>query len=237
MREIIDIPLDATLPPVDAVLKGQGIPDGITPDKRIIDLARDAISLYKEFAKPRGVRIVISIADFESIYFGEGHNEPETPLYNIYTSSSDLALFAVTIGDDICAEITRLFDTNDFALGAMLDSAASEGTEMAAQLLEDHYRKYLKDDNRLDLNSAVIRYSPGYCGWHISAQKKLFGFLKPEEIGIELGESYLMNPLKSISGVLISGAMDIFDFDTTFSFCRDCETLSCWDRLNENINQ
>jgi len=233
MRELIDIPLDDVLPPIDAVLKSQGIPKDITPDNRIIDLARDAISLYKDFAKPHGVRMGISIADFESIYFGEGNNEPETPLDEIYNSSSDLALFAVTIGSDICAEITRLFDISDFALGSMLDSAASDGTEMAAQVLEDHYKKDLEDEGRLDLNSAVLRFSPGYCGWHISAQKKLFGFLKPEEIGIELGESYLMNPLKSISGVLISGPKSIFDFDTTFSFCGDCETLSCRDRLTE----
>ena len=143
----------------------------------------------------------------------------------------DLALFAVTIGEPVCGEISRLFRRNDFALGSMLDAAASEGTEMTAQALEHVYRQYLKERGRFDRRQGTLRFSPGYCGWHITAQKHLFPTLKPGEIGITLNESCLMQPIKSISSVIISGRKEIFEFEDVFSFCRDCATHTCRDRV------
>jgi hypothetical protein len=77
-----------------------------------------------------------------------------------------------------------------------------------------------------------LRYSPGYCGWHVSGQRKLFDYLLPEEIGITLRESFLMQPLKSISGVVIAGRRQIFDFENTFDFCDDCSTWTCRERIS-----
>jgi hypothetical protein len=76
-----------------------------------------------------------------------------------------------------------------------------------------------------------MRFSPGYCGWHVSGQKKLFAALEPEEIGITLTPSCLMKPLKSISGVIIAGDVDIFQFEDAFAFCGECSTHVCRERL------
>ena len=47
------------------------------------------------------------------------------------------------------------------------------------------------------------RFSPGYCGWHVSEQKKLFPlFPSAEPCGIRLTDSSLMLPIKSVSGVI-----------------------------------
>jgi len=230
MRKVISISVDDTMPSADAIFKSQGIPDNVKPKARIIDLAEEAISLYRKFSRPMGIVDEISKNEFEIVYSGEGENESETPLAEIYQMSSNLCLFAVTIGTEICKEISRLFSANDFALGAMLNSAASEGTEIAAQIVESHYHEYLNKNDRLNKMTGLLRFSPGYCGWHISGQKKLFGFLNPHEIGIKLGESFLMSPLKSISGVIVAGPREIFDFDPAFPFCENCETFSCRDR-------
>ncbi|MFQ5822943.1 MAG: vitamin B12 dependent-methionine synthase activation domain-containing protein [bacterium] len=77
----------------------------------------------------------------------------------------------------------------------------------------------------------VLSYSPGYCGWHISGQKKLFQYLHPERIGISLNDSFLMSPLKSVTGVLVSGKKDIHFFESNYSFCRFCKTKSCRARM------
>jgi hypothetical protein len=47
------------------------------------------------------------------------------------------------------------------------------------------------------------RFSPGYCGWHVSEQYKLFS-LFPEEkpCGVTLTSSSLMLPIKSVSGII-----------------------------------
>jgi hypothetical protein len=76
-----------------------------------------------------------------------------------------------------------------------------------------------------------MRYSPGYCGWHISGQKMLFQFLRPEEIGISLLESFLMKPLKSVTGVLIAGKKTVHVFKPEFPFCSECKDHSCQQRI------
>ena len=84
---------------------------------------------------------------------------------------------------------------------------------------------------KITLSSGTVRYSTGYCGWHMSGQKKLFGFLHPEDIGIMLLDSYLMKPLKSISGVIVVGEKEIHRFKDSYPFCSDCKTHSCRKRI------
>jgi hypothetical protein len=79
--------------------------------------------------------------------------------------------------------------------------------------------------------SVALAYSPGYCGWHISGQKQLFAFLKPEQIGISLTKSCLMRPLKSVSGVVIVGHGSIHEFQDAYPFCERCRTHGCRDRI------
>ena len=171
------------------------------------------------------------------MFEGEGWNEEDSPIGPIFETSANLALFAVTVGQEVSSEIQKLFAANDFALGSMLDAAASEATERTAAAVERHYHQHLKDTGQYRNGYGILRFSPGYCGWHISAQKKLFDALRPAEIGIGLNESYLMQPLKSISGVIMCGEKDIFRFDDTFSFCRDCADHACRARIQMVMNQ
>jgi hypothetical protein len=231
MRKIYNISTEKVIPSIESVLAGQGIPRSLKPDERTIKLAEEVISIYSQIAKPAGILMEISKNDFESVSIGEGRNEIDSPIKPIYLSADCLTLFAVTVGKEVCSEISKRFNKNDFAHGSMLDSAASEGTEMTAQAIEDIYRQYLIETGKFKTDSGLLRFSPGYCGWHISAQRKLFHALLPEDIGITLNDSFLMQPLKSISGVMIFGKKEIFDFDDNFSFCVDCSTHTCRDRV------
>jgi hypothetical protein len=217
------------------VLGAQGIPVRVRHDEKIVHLVDSAIALYKEKARPQGIFVEISIKDFGSVFEGEGRNEAECPVKSIYQTSYDLALFAVTIGEDVSREIAGMFERHDFAIGSMLDAAASEGTEMTAQAVENIYRELLRKRGRFDRRHGTLRFSPGFCGWHITAQKYLFPALQPDRIGIALNESCLMQPLKSISGVIISGRKEIFDFEDVFWFCRDCAAHTCRERVRATL--
>lgn len=230
IQRILHIPSHDVIPSMGAILEGQGIPRWVQPDERTRQLAQDALSIYKEAAIPVGVVMAISRDRFAPVFDGEGRNEDASPVGPILCEGDDLALFAVTLGGKISQEISRKFENQDYALGTMLDAAASEGAEMAALVVENSYRRHLLESGRFDGRHGTLRFSPGYCGWHISAQRKLFQALEPGDIGITLNESYLMTPVKSISGVIISGKKSIFDFEDVFSFCRDCATHSCRDR-------
>lgn len=48
-------------------------------------------------------------------------------------------------------------------------------------------------------------YSPGYCGWDVADQKKLFSLIPGDHCGVTLTESCLMHPVKSVSGFFAMG--------------------------------
>ena len=242
MRLLVDIALDDTAPTVASILAAQGIPAassaaGVpTPGydaqrrARSRQLAQQAISLYRDQAAPRGLVDELTGAEFEPLL--TPHAVEDNPLRHIYPDASALALYAVTVGEPVSELIDRLFEADDFALASMLDSVASQAAELAGQALKAQWRVHLLTTGRLQPSSGIMEFSPGYCGWQVAAQRPLFGRLRPAEIGILLNASCLMQPLKSVSGVLIAGEKEIFMFDPDFEFCRGCEARACIDRIN-----
>lgn len=235
--EILHIPVTDVVPHISDILQAQGVPRGVKPNGQIRTIADEALGIFQKLANPVGILMEIGKKDFADVFAGEGENDGESPVNPIAQNADRLALYAVTIGQPVCAEIARLFRVGEYPLGAMLDAAASEGTELTARFLETYYRARLKAQAWCTVHHGTLRFSPGYCGWRVSGQKKLFASLKPGAIGITLNDSCLMQPLKSISGVVIAGKKEIFEFDDTFSFCADCTTHVCRDRIIELMDQ
>jgi len=230
MRTVVDIEVSYTKPDVASVLLLQGIPAEATPEGKTILMAQDAIRRYALLARPRGVVMDMGKEEFGTIYQGRGQSQAGSPVADIFPRADRLALFAVTVGQDLSREIEMLFSANEFAPGTMLDAAASVGAEMAAGALERVWRRRLKDEGSLGAGHATMRFSPGYCGWHISGQGKLFEALAPADIGLSLNDSFLMQPLKSISGLIASGERAIFGIDRTWPACRACRDKNCQER-------
>lgn len=178
--------------------------------------------MFTKDVEPKGKIEEISISEFAQIFQGDGENDENAPVQHIFPLAEYMALFAFTLGRNISDTITELFSNKDFALAYMLDSIASASADKASSIAERRIN--------VDGSSKTLLYSPGYCGWNLSGQKQLFIKLEPESIGISLSNHFLMNPLKSISGVLIAGKKEIHDFDNDFTFCAQCKTFSCIDR-------
>jgi len=237
MNKMLNIAVEEVIPSIEDVLTGLGVPAGNNQEKKIIKLAEKSISLFTKLARPSGIVAEISKTEFKEVVYGEGNNEDKTPIETIFTESDFLALFIVTIGEKVEKEVSTLFKQGEYVLGSMLDSSASESAELTAQTAEAYYKSYLIESGRFNRSSAIMRFSPGYCGWHISAQKKLFDYLNPGTIDVGLNESFLMQPLKSISGVIIVGHRTIFEFNDIYSFCAECKTHSCQDRIRDIRNK
>ena len=223
MREIVRFEPAAVLPAAADVLRSQGVPAGTTLDSNVHDLLDTALARVLELAQPVAVLEEVPADRFAAIYRGEGGNAAATPLDEIVPRAGQLWLFAGTVGDRLSADIQSLFSAGDPAAAVMLDAAASEAAERLVAELERHAARSASGRAR----SAVLAYSPGYCGWHVSGQRALFAALSPEEIGITLNSSCLMQPLKSVSGVLVAGHPDVHDFDDDFPFCSECTTREC----------
>lgn len=237
MEEMLDIPVGATIPRAGAVLEAQGVPAGKEPGQATRRLLEDACDRYGALARPAGVVMDIPQSAFLAILDEHGACREEAPVRPISRRADDLALYAVTLGEEVCREISAKFRDGDYALGAMLDAVASEATELAAQAVEERYLRHLRDTGRFPERNGILRFSPGFCGWEISSQQRLFPALRPERIGIRLNERSLMSPIKSISGVIISGPKEIFAFDDDFSFCRDCATHVCRERITNVLEE
>jgi hypothetical protein len=225
MREIVRIDAAEVVPAPERIHRQLGLPPNTPPDARTRDAIGEALERLGAAARPVGLAAEIGGADFAAVYRGEGRNAPETPLAAIFPRATALTLFAVTIGTGVGVEIEADFAGREFLRATALDAAASEAVELAADALE---RRLV---SRGSAGRGRLRYSPGYCGWHLSGQRALFAALRPEEIGIRLRESMLMEPLKSMSGVIVEGSPEIHVFADGYPFCGECRTRGCRERI------
>ena len=218
-------------PDREITLGYQGIPPGRAVPPHIEELYTAALELLLETAEPVAVVSEISQNDFAGVFEGEGRNERRTPVGDVFPLAEHLVLFAVTLGEPVSDVIRRCFETNEFAAGSMVDAAASVAADTAADVIERRVAEELRADGRATADTGILRYSPGYCGWHVSGQRKLFDHLDPGRIGLTLGASFLMQPLKSVSGVVIAAPKKVHSFAPSYDFCRQCETRTCRERI------
>lgn len=231
MREVLRFRATETVPRLADVLESQNLPEEASLSAAVRTLLDSALGLYTGLAQPVGLYEEIDLAQFERVYQGEGKNAPETPLAGIFPRAEGLALFAVTVGPRVTARITELFDEGELPLGFLLDAVASKAADQLATQVGSRYLSASAERGRVPSHAKVLPYSPGYCGWDTSGQKKLFERLRPEEIGITLNDSCLMLPLKSVSGVLVAGPGVIHRFRANFPFCETCAARECGGRM------
>lgn len=226
MRQSLEWTPRESLPRRADVLHLQGIDEHVEVPARIDSLLDAAMERYLQLAHPRAVMASVAIPEFARIYRGDGHNASEAPLERIYPRASCLALMAATVGAGLTSAVRTLFDRHDVALGCMLDAVGSAATDHLAELLAERFA-----DMQGDGSVRVLVYSPGYCGWHVSGQRALFRYLEPDEIGLVLNTSCLMQPLKSVSGVLVGGPADVHKFRPVYPFCDECQDKQCRGRM------
>ncbi len=93
-----------------------------------------ACELFSDTAQPRALYEAITAADFEVVYRGDGGNDENTPLEQVLEDGVSLALFAVTLGEEVSNRITGLFDAGELAEGYILDQVASFAADELAQV-------------------------------------------------------------------------------------------------------
>jgi len=230
---LLEFELKDIMPSREDVLLNQGMPVGVEVPEKIESLLGEAMRRFEESVAPVGVIRELTAEEFDPIFEGEGENSDDALLAGIYPNADNLALFAVTMGREVSREIEELFNTNDFASGSMLDATASIAADKASEVMDALFLEDLSTRALATPGHFVFGYSPGYCGWHITAQRKLFDFLDPGTINITLNQSCLMTPLKSISGLLVSGMGDIHLFEPVFGYCRSCMSHTCQERFRK----
>ncbi len=223
---------DEVTPRRDRILELQGVPVGHRLAPPVEALLAEAVEEVLRLAEPQAVSLDIDPDRFLEILRGEGLNASPNPVEAVADRARRARLFALTLGGAVSRRIETLFSDGDPALAYDLDSAASVMAEGLADRLQEQFEARIADQDP-NGDHAVMRYSPGYCGWHLSGQRSLFAFLKPAAIGVSINESCLMSPIKSISGVMLAGEPRIHYFRNDYAFCEECQTKTCRERIRE----
>jgi hypothetical protein len=137
--------------------------------------------------------------------------------------SQELVCFVGTIGRGVEKEIKRLMNQQRLSEAYVLDAMGSVLVENLVDQFQSHLDGHYKTRN----TSLGLRFSPGYCDWPVTEQKKLFELLEPHKAGVELTESCLMQPRKSISGVIPLFPADNGRQLEEYNPCWECQKLDC----------
>jgi hypothetical protein len=133
--------------------------------------------------------------------------------------STALAVCLCTAGKGIEQLSRGLMAGGDPFTGYVADTLGSLVVEAAMDRLQDAIAEELGGHGLRITN----RYSPGYCGWHVSEQQKVFRLFPAGYCGVSLTDTSLMRPIKTVSGFIGVGP-EVRRLPYT---CKVCEFQDC----------
>ena len=136
--------------------------------------------------------------------------------------SEGYACFIATSGSEFEDFQRRLTKDGDMVRVFIADALGSVIAEKCADEMEKNLQESIGKLGWHHTN----RFSPGYCGWHVSQQQLLFPIFKGETCGVALTDSSLMIPIKSVSGIIGLGK-EVCKLDYT---CGICDFEKCYKR-------
>lgn len=175
--------------------------------EEMLEIYDEMVEQAKKMATPRAV-----------LYIEENENEQGIQEFQGY---KEIIYNCLTIGEELPKLIVKKFQKGDYLEGMILDSIADCFTfEVFDQVYEQLYL-YLKGNGL-----GTIRLSPGERGFDITYHKLLEKKLKIlETIGVDMSESYMLNPVKSTSSVFIVDERLVLN--EKLHECKKCADSTC----------
>ena len=154
------------------------------------------------------------------------NKQPDFEMGNIILrqlrGSEAFALFICTSGLEFETYQQRLKEQGDMVRVFMADALGSVIAEKCADQMEKALQESIDKLGWMHTN----RFSPGYCGWHVSQQQLLFPLFQGHTCGVKLTDSSLMIPIKSVSGIIGLGEK-VRKLEYT---CGLCDFKQCYKR-------
>lgn len=193
------------------------------PEEEICQIIDDKIQKGMPMINPRGGYIIKEVREFDQ---KQGVVQLENTIFNInriitsqITGAQYIALFICTIGKKLEDESKKLLSGGEPLEGYTLDLLASEVTENIAEYIHQNIGESMIHEGYGITN----RFSPGYCKWDVKEQFKLFPFFPDNFCGITLNSSALMQPIKSVSGIIGIGK----GLQRKLYICSRCDETNC----------
>lgn len=129
------------------------------------------------------------------------------------------AFFMCTAGETISNRIKERMNASLQVEAYVTDYIGSLLADAAMDVVHQH----LAGDMKKQGLKVTNRYSPGYCNWNVDEQHKLFKLFPEGFCGIRISGSALMQPVKSVSGIIGIGTKVRFDKYV----CNACSNVNC----------
>lgn len=198
-------------------------------DAHATTLVDEYIEKCRKVMSPSAAYILAAAFETESleeIAVGETHFLSGRIIHKMLKLTETYAFFLVSIGPEPEQLARDLLEKGEYLEGYITDLVASALVDAVADGVHEEIRK-LADSQNMKITN---RYSPGYCSWDVAEQQKLFSLFPENTCGISLSESSLMNPVKSISGIIGMGRQVKFNEYT----CEICPMKTCQFRKAKN---
>jgi hypothetical protein len=219
-RVLRDIALD-----IDAaeVLRFQGYKaSGAPPSPDVVKLFEEALALGRRLMAPRAAVRWLPVVGGGDDMLEVAGEVLRVPGIAVRWGRIELVAAAVcTIGDAVERHVRELWDARELPLAAMLDSVGSGAAESLAEYVND----VLCQEGLAHGLRVTNRISPGYGGWDVSEQFRLFRLCPGDPVGVTLNAACFMTPEKSIT--LLVGAGTTARVDDYFSQCARCWMAAC----------
>jgi cobalamin-dependent methionine synthase I len=132
-----------------------------------------------------------------------------------------VAAFIATAGPDVELLASELMRRGDPLAAMIVNAVGAERAEAA----ETTVIEQLCEQAQKYAFAPTLPYSPGYCGMALAEQRTLFRLFGDFDVGVTLTDRCLMQPLKSVSGLIGLGPTDrVREFGSP---CDRCELYSC----------
>lgn len=183
---------------------------------------RNLGQMLRRWINPRLSYTVREITSTEGgrIMLSDGMILESPKLARTVRGCSRLLCFIATIGPGIENAVQRFSQEYRLTDGYVLDTIGSIMIEDVVETFQDMMRKKA----HMTGEGVTLRFSPGYCDWPVTEQKKLFTLVDAIRIGVTLTSSLLMTPRKSISGVFGVGADP---HSLSYNPCSHCRRRDC----------
>jgi Vitamin B12 dependent methionine synthase, activation domain len=171
---------------------------------RLTDNQRNEIEAYIDDASSlirlqgTGRRLRIHDIHGSSIFLPDGLVLKSGNLADFLRGCTELVLMGGTAGNEIMNAIQRDTAGNHMTRGVVLDAAASETVDHALDWMMNYFSRHLIRENKTLMKK---RFSAGYGDLLLENQRIIYRLLEMERIGVELTESCILVPEKSVTAV------------------------------------
>lgn len=197
---------------------------GTQPDEHINQLLESVIEKAYQICRPQ-VAYIFCEGKLMSQSFIELNNVKMKigSIISSYLEQADqYAVFVATAGEEYDHYLKESKLSGDIMAEFLADAVGSEIAEAAVRFVNEKIEKEASEKGY----SITKPYSPGYCGWSVREQVQLFSIFPTQPCGIQLNDSCLMHPVKSVSGIVGMGSKVV---ETPYG-CDTCSMQTCYKR-------